>query len=161
MSEVLPPTGRLLTGICIKKIGHRPPSPNALASLPPPNFQQILVGVGDMIGPPGCDPSKYSSASIAVDLGLYDTVRDVKKKIIVVASWKDELPDDFGLFDDTSEEPLKDAIAIESALAYGKSAPVVKGSGAGGTRRGLVWNKAPASIRLPRPYVGVVWAARL
>lgn len=116
---------------------------------------QILIGVGDMTGSPGCDPSLYSSASIAVDLGPNDTVRDVKKKLILAASWVDESPDDFGIFDDASDDPLKDAIAVEPLLSRAKHA-----SATGTGRRTGGGNRGSARIRLPRPYVGVVWAAR-
>lgn len=114
-----------------------------------------------MVGQPGSDPSSYSSASIAVDLSPNDTVRDVKKKLISVASWQDELPEDFGLFDDVSEEPLRDAVAIESALAGGGGKPAAAGRGTGG-KRGAPggWSRPPTPIRLPRPYVGLLWAAR-
>lgn len=118
------------------------------------NPHQVLIGVGDMLGPPGCDPSAYSSASIAVPLAPLDTVRDVKKKLITAAGWEDELPSDFGLFDDVSEEPLKDGQAIEAALAPGKSLSPGKAA----SRRG---GRVPSSIRMPRPYVGVLWAARI
>ena len=107
-----------------------------------------------MLGPPGCDPSAYSSASIAVALAPLDTVRDVKKKLITAAGWEDELPSDFGLFDDVSEEPLKDGQAIEAALAPGKPSSAGK---AASRRVGRV----ASSIRMPRPYVGVLWAARM
>lgn len=118
-----------------------------------------------MLGPPGCDPSAYSSASIAVALSPLDTVRDVKKKLIAAACWEDELPSDFGLFDDVCEEPLKDGQSIEAALAPGKLQSVGKtasrrGGGGGGAG---AWGggRAPATIRMPRPYVGVLWAARM
>lgn len=108
-----------------------------------------------MLGPPGCDPSDYSSASITVALAPLDTVRDVKKKLIAAAGWADEAPSDFGLFDDASEEPLTDGQAIEAALAPGKPSSAGKAA----SRRG--GGRAPAAIRVPRPYVGVLWAARL
>lgn len=119
-----------------------------------------------MIGPPGCDTSAYSSASIAVDLAPHDTVRDVKKKLITAACWTDELPSDFGLYDDVSEEPLKDGQAIELALAPEKvpsagKAVSRRGAGGGGWAGGAGVGRAPGSIRVPRPYVGVLWAARL
>lgn len=108
-----------------------------------------------MVGPPGSDPSAYSSASITVALGPLDTVRDVKKKLIAAADWTDETPLDFGLFDDVSEEPLKDGLAIETALATGNASS----AGGAASRRGG-GGRGPAAIRVPRPYVGVLWAAR-
>ncbi|CAM9554803.1 unnamed protein product [Hapterophycus canaliculatus] len=124
------------------------------------NKRKVLIGVGDMLGPPGSDPSDYSSASISVALAPQDTVHDVKKKLIAAACWSDEFPSDFGLFDDVSEEPLKDGQAIEVALAPAKppsaSKPASKRSGNTG-----VGGRAIAPVRLPRPYVGVLWAARL
>lgn len=119
------------------------------------NYKKVLIGVGDMLGPPGCDPSTYSSASIAVALAPLDTVRDVKKKLISAVGWTDETPSDFGLFDDVSEEPLKDGQTIEAALAHGNS----PSGGKAASRRGG-GGRAPAAIRVPRPYVGVLWAAR-
>lgn len=116
-----------------------------------------------MAGPPGSDPRSHSSsASIAVDVSPNDTVRDVKKKLISGASWQDELPEDFGLFDDVSEEPLTDAVAIESALAGSGGKPASAGKGLGG-RRGAPggWSRPSTSIQLPRPYMGMLWAARL
>lgn len=110
-----------------------------------------------MLGPPGCDPSAYSPASIAVALAPLDTVRDVKKKLIAAAGWEDELPSDFGLFDDVSEEPLKDGQAIEAALAPGKP----PSAGKAASRRGGGGGRAASSLRMPRPYVGVLWAARI
>ncbi len=107
-----------------------------------------------MLGPPGSDPEAYSSASIAVALEPFDTVRDVKKKLIAVARWTDELPSDFGLFDDFTEEPLKDGQLIEAALAPGKPSSAGKATRRGGGR-------TAAPIRVPRPYVGVLWAARV
>ncbi|CBJ27034.1 hypothetical protein Esi_0054_0061 [Ectocarpus siliculosus] len=121
------------------------------------NKRKVLIGVGDMVGPPGCDPSECSSASVAVDLGLQDTVRDVKKRLIAEAGWRDELPSDFGLFNDVSEEPLMDGQSIDAALAPSKPSSAKKGV----SRRGGSRATAAASIRLPRPYVGVLWAARL
>ncbi|CAM9845376.1 unnamed protein product [Ectocarpus sp. 13 AM-2016] len=119
--------------------------------------RKVLVGVGDMVGPPGCDPSECSSASVAVDLGPQDTVRDVKKRLIAEAGWKDELPSDFGLFNDVSEEPLMDGQSIDTVLAPNKPSSAKKAvSTRGGSRA-----TGAASIRLPRPYVGVLWAARL
>ncbi|CAM9736798.1 unnamed protein product [Ectocarpus sp. 4 AP-2014] len=113
--------------------------------------------VGDMVGPPGCDPSECSAASVAVDLGPQDTVRDVKKRLIAEAGWRDELPSDFGLFNDVSEEPLMDGQSIDAALAPNKPPSAKKAA----SRRGGSRATAAASIRLPRPYVGVLWAARL
>lgn len=125
--------------------------------------EKLLIGVGDMLGPPGCDPSAYSSATIAVALAPLDTIRDVKKKLIAAAGWTDETPSDFGLFDDVSEEPLKDGQAIEAtlSLASGNNPSSSTGTGKGGLRRGGGGGgRAPAAIRVPRPYVGVLWAAR-
>lgn len=107
-----------------------------------------------MIGSPGSDPSLYSSASQAVDLSPGETVRDVKKKLISLSHWTDERPEDFGLFDDASEEPLKDALPIEVALSIGKAVP----TGRTRSRRAGGW---VTSIKLPRPYVGILWAARV
>lgn len=135
-----------------------------------PSLKQILIGIGDMAGPPGCDSSLYSPASITVALGLHDTVRDAKKKLIIAASWKDELPDDFGLFDDVSEEPLKDAITVELAMSPVKMGSAGRGSsGLGGGRHaaaggagGLGGSRGPPPVmRLPWPYIGMLWAARL
>lgn len=110
-----------------------------------------------MIGPPGCDPSPISSASIAVTASRKDTIREVKKKLIAAALWKDESPNDFGLFNDYSEEPLKDSTLVESVLALDKPASAERVVGK------RTWNKqdAAGSIRLPRPYVLVLWAARM
>lgn len=117
-----------------------------------------------MLGPPGSDPSLYSTASIAVAITPGDTVRDVKKKLIHVSGWTDENPEDFGLFDDISEEPLKDAFSIEAALLVAVSKPqgVGIGGGRGGGRRaGAAGSGRSATIRLPSPYVEMLWAARL
>lgn len=119
---------------------------------------QILIGVGDMVGPPGSDPSPYSSASISVDISSGDTVRDVKKKLITLSEWTDERPEDFGLFDDTSVEPLKDALSIESALSVAKPASAGRIGGTGNRRAGG-WGRI-VPMRLPSPYVGLLWAAR-
>lgn len=112
-----------------------------------------------MLGPPGSDPSPYSSASISVDLSSGDTVRDVKKKVIALCEWTDERPEDFGLFDDTSEEAFKDALPIESALSVGTPAPAGRSAGAGNHRRAGGWGRL-VPMRLPSPYVGLLWAAR-
>lgn len=120
--------------------------------------QQVLIGVGDMAGPPGCDPSDCSATSVAVDLAPQDTVWDVKKRLIAEAGWRDELPSDFGLFNDVSEEPLMDGQSIDSALAPNKPSSAKKAVSRRGGGRATA---AAASIRLPRPYVGVLWAARL
>ena len=122
-----------------------------------------------MSGLPDSDPNLYSQASISAALAPHDTVRDAKKKLIA-AAWTDELLEDFGLFGDISEDPLKDAMALEFALSHGRLPSMGKagnsvgsahvrhaggGGGSGGTR-------TPASpIKLPWPYTGVLWAARL
>lgn len=114
-----------------------------------------------MTGQPGSDPDLYSSASFSVDLTPGDTVRDVKKKLIAVCEWTDENPEDFELYDDVSEEPLKDALPIEAALSASVKPPSAgRSGGGGGSRRMGVWVKA-SSIRLPPPYVGLLWAAKV
>eukprot|EP00904_Undaria_pinnatifida_P005541 jgi/Undpi1/2116/HiC_scaffold_12.g05502.m1 len=132
--------------------------------------RKIIIGIGDMSGPPGSDPNLYSPASISVALSPHDTIRDAKKKLIIAAAWTDELPEDFGLFDDISEDPFKDAMTLEFALSHGRLTSMGKGgnsvggahgrhAGGGG---GLGGTRTPASpMKLPWPYTGVLWAARL
>ena len=79
-----------------------------------------LIVFGDMSGPPGGDSNLSSPALTSVALAPHDTVRDAKKKLIIAAAWTDELPEDFGLFHDISEDPLNDAITLEFALSDGK-----------------------------------------
>ena len=118
--------------------------------------QQVLIGIGDgMVGLPGCDLSPFSSASIAATLLPNDAVRVVKKKLITAAVWEDDTPDDFGLFDDCSEKPLEDSALVPSTVALNR--PVTPGR----IVEKRAQNLAAGVIRLPRPYLLVLWAARL
>lgn len=94
-----------------------------------------------------------------MDLSPGDTVRDVKKKLIFALMWTDETPEDFGLFDETSDDPVKDAMLVEPLLSSRKSHSGSKSiSGGGAVRRGGA--SEVSRISLPKPYIGLLWAAR-
>lgn len=119
---------------------------------------QVLVDTGDMTGRPGSDPNIYSSAWTVVDLSPGDTVRDVKKRLISALMWTDETPEDFGLFDDISDEPVKDAMLVEPLLSSRKAYSGGKSiAGGGAVRRGA---SEVSRMSLPKPYIGLLWAAR-
>ncbi|CAN0092984.1 unnamed protein product, partial [Discosporangium mesarthrocarpum] len=116
--------------------------------------RKVLVGLGDMRGPPGSDQGPFSSPSMAISVAPGDTIRDVKRAL-VLAALPDESPDDFALFDDVSEGPLKDAQKVEAVAAASTAVGGVQevGGGKGGA-------KGPR-VRLPRPYIMLLWAARI
>ncbi|CAM9565591.1 unnamed protein product, partial [Choristocarpus tenellus] len=122
---------------------------------------KILIGLGDLRGRPGSDQEIYSSTeSVTISVTPGDTVRDAKRALIATAL-PEESFDDFALFDDISEEPLKDAQKLEAAAAAVTA--TIGGRGGpqrvGGSGRGRGASKAPR-LRLPRPYIMLLWAAR-
>ena len=69
--------------------------------------KQIIIGIGNMSGPPGSDPNLYSPASFSVALAPDDNVSDAKKKLMITAPRSGELSEDFGLFEDISANPRR------------------------------------------------------